>query len=100
MPYVFQLFAKLLEATPSGPLPNYYQGLISPLLMPTLWETRGNVPALTRLLAAIIPRAAQSIIAENQLEPVLGIFQRLISSKKTELSSFDLLESTVKSVGR
>ncbi|EMR63540.1 putative chromosome segregation protein [Eutypa lata UCREL1] len=33
-------------------------------------------------------------------EEVSGIFQRLISSKKTELSSFDLLESIVKSVGR
>lgn len=97
---MFQLFARLLETKPSGPLPNYYQALISPLLMPNLWETRGNVPALTRLLAAIIPRAAQSIVAENQLEPVLGIFQRLISSKRTEVTSFDLLESIVKSVNR
>ncbi len=97
---MFQLFARLLEAKPSGPLPNHYQALVPPLLLPTLWETRGNVPALTRLLAAVIPRAAQSIVAENQLEPVLGIFQRLISSKKTELSSFDLLDSVVKSVGR
>ena len=100
MSYVFQLFAKLLEAKPSGPLPNHYQALVPPLLLPTLWETRGNIPALTRLLAAIIPRASQSIIAENQLEPILGIFQRLISGKKSESSAFELLESIVKSIDR
>ncbi|RYP63208.1 hypothetical protein DL771_009382 [Monosporascus sp. 5C6A] len=100
MPYVFQLFARLLETKPSGPLPNHYQALLPPLLMPALWETRGNVPALARLLAAIIPRAAQSIVAENQLEPILGIFQRLISVKKSEQSAFDLLESVVKSIDR
>ena len=100
MPYVFQLFAKLLEAKPSGPLPNHYQALVAPLLMPTLWETRGNIPALTRLLAAIIPRTSQSIVAENQLEPILGIFQRLISGKKTESSAFDLLDAIAKSISR
>jgi exportin-2 (importin alpha re-exporter) len=100
MPYVFQLFARLLEAKPSGALPTHYQALLPPLLTPTLWETRGNVPALTRLLAAVIPRATQNIAAENNLEPILGIFQRLANMKKTELSAFDLLESIVRSFER
>lgn len=69
-------------------------------MMPTLWETRGNVPALTRLLAAIIPRASQSIVAENQLQPVLGIFQTLLSIKRTEQNAFDLLETIVVSIDR
>jgi exportin-2 (importin alpha re-exporter) len=100
MPYAFQLFSKLLELNPSGALPNHYQALISPLVTPTWWETRGNVPALTRLLAAIIPRASKTIVAENQLEPVLGIFQRLLHGKKTDVSAFDLLEAVVTSVER
>lgn len=68
--------------------------------MPTLWETRGNVPALTRTLAAIIPRAASSIVAENQVQPILGIFQNLLRSKKTEQNAFDLLESIILSIPR
>ncbi|KAI0194082.1 CAS/CSE protein [Xylaria flabelliformis] len=100
MPYVFQLFAKLLELNPSGALPNHYQALVPPLMLPATWETRGNVPALTRLLIAIIPRATQFIVAENQVQPILGIFQGLLRGKKTEPNAFDLLESVALSIPR
>ncbi|KAI1075276.1 chromosome segregation protein [Whalleya microplaca] len=100
MPYVFQLFAKLLELNPAGALPNKYQALIAPLMLPTFWESRGNIPALTRLLSAIIPRAANSIVDGNQVQPVLGIFQRLLAGKRTEQNAFDLLESIILSIGR
>ncbi|KAI1438347.1 CAS/CSE protein [Xylaria sp. CBS 124048] len=100
MPYVFQLFAKLLELNPSGALPNHYQSLLPPLMLPATWETRGNVPALTRLLVAIIPRAAQHIVAENTVQPILGIFQGLLRGRKTEQNAFDLLESVVLSIPR
>jgi exportin-2 (importin alpha re-exporter) len=96
-PYVFQLFAALLEANPSGELSNYYTQLVQPILMPSLWESRGNVPALVRLLAAIIPRGAQSIIQNNQVEPILGIFQKLITTKVHESQGFDLLEAVIAS---
>ncbi|OAX77374.1 hypothetical protein ACJ72_08330, partial [Emergomyces africanus] len=70
-PYVFQLLAALLEANPSGTLPEYYQNLIGPILMPAMWESKGNVPALVRLLSSIIPRGADSITKNNQIEPIL-----------------------------
>jgi exportin-2 (importin alpha re-exporter) len=98
MPYVFQLFAALLEARPEGPLSDYYKGLIGPILSPTLWESRGNVPALARLLASIIPRAASEIVANNQVEPILGIFQKLMAGRtKTELYAYDVLEAVITS---
>lgn len=93
MPYVFQLFAALLEANPSANLPGYYQELIAPVLMPVMWESRGNTPALVRLLSSIISRGSQYILEHNQLEPILGIFQKLISTKANEGYAFDLLES-------
>lgn len=97
-PYVFQLFAALLEARPQGPLSDYYKQLIAPILMPTLWDSRGNVPALARLLSSMVPRAAADIVANNQVEPILGIFQRLMAGKsKTELYAFDVLEAVVTS---
>jgi exportin-2 (importin alpha re-exporter) len=72
-----------------------------PILLPDLWASRGNVPALSRLLCSIIPRGAAEIIANNQIESVLGVFQNLIT-KKTKLESygFDILESVVLSFNR
>jgi exportin-2 (importin alpha re-exporter) len=98
VPYVFQIFAALLEADPSSPLSDNFKTLIQPLLIPAVWEIRGNVPGLARFLSAIIPKAAQIIVAENQLEPILGVFQKLISGKKTEQNAFDILEAVVGSL--
>lgn len=95
MPYVFQLFAALLEANPSATLSDYYKNLVQPILSANLWETRGNTPALTRLLCALITRGSQHIVANNQLEPILGLFQRLISSKSSESYGFDVLETLI-----
>lgn len=97
MPYVFQLFAALLEANQSATLPAYYQGLIGPVLMPVMWDSKGNIPALVRLLSSIIPRGSQFIIEQNQIEPILGIFQELVSTKANEDLAFDLLEAVVSS---
>ncbi|KAI5803210.1 Cse1-domain-containing protein [Geopyxis carbonaria] len=93
IPYVFQLLSLLLESNPKAPLPQKYKDLVAPLLMPTLWESRGNVPALVRLLQAIMARGASIFTDNNQLTPVLGIFQKLVSSKVNEVHAFDLLES-------
>ncbi len=95
MPYVFQLFAALLETNPSGPLPKYYKDLIPPILSPALWELKGNIPALVRLLSSVIARGASDIASNHQVEPILGIFQKLLSSKANESHAFDLLESIV-----
>ncbi|KAJ5326387.1 Armadillo-like helical [Penicillium brevicompactum] len=97
MPYVFQLFAALLEANQSATLPTYYQELIGPVLMPVMWDSKGNTPALVRLLSSIIPRGSQYIIEHNQIEPILGIFQKLVSTKANESFAFDLLETCVAS---
>jgi exportin-2 (importin alpha re-exporter) len=96
-PYVFQLFAALLEANPSGALSSYYIGIIPPILLPSLWESKGNVPALVRLLSALIPRGASSMEQNNQIEPILGIFQKLLSAKSSEAYGFDLLEAVISS---
>jgi exportin-2 (importin alpha re-exporter) len=95
VPYVFQILAALLESNPGSPLSDNFKTLIQPVLLPPLWETRGNVPGCARFLSAIIPKAKEAIMAENQLEAVLGIFQRLMSGRKTEQNAFDVLEAIV-----
>ncbi|OCT55025.1 Importin alpha re-exporter [Cladophialophora carrionii] len=94
-PYIFQLMAALLEAEPSKPLPAEYIPLIGPILGPTLWDQRGNIPALVRLLSAILPRAANELVSGNQVENVLGIFQKLVSTKVNESYGVDLLETAI-----
>lgn len=48
-PYVFQVFAQLIELR-SKPLPPVYLQIFPPLLSPVFWERSGNVPALVRLM--------------------------------------------------
>lgn len=95
VPYVFQIFAALLEAAPTSPLPADFNSLLGPILAPTVWETRGNVPGCARFLSAMVPKAKQAIVESQQLVQILGIFQRLLASKKTESNAFDILESVV-----
>ncbi|KAK4580312.1 importin-alpha export receptor [Recurvomyces mirabilis] len=96
-PYIFQLLAALIHTNPSPTLSQNMQGILPPCLTPTLWETRGNVPALTRLLCNILPLAHEQLTAQNQLEPLLLIFQKLVSSKTYETYAMDLLESLTSS---
>ncbi|KAF2015307.1 Cse1-domain-containing protein [Aaosphaeria arxii CBS 175.79] len=95
VPYVFQLFAALLEANPAGHLTKYYQELLNIVILPQVWESRGNVPALVRLLTSMIPRDVQGIVERKQVEPILGIFQKLVSTKAHEALSFELIETMI-----
>ncbi|KAL9052099.1 MAG: hypothetical protein Q9162_005616 [Coniocarpon cinnabarinum] len=95
IPYAFQLFAALLEANPTAPISDNFTKLIQPVLSAQLWETRGNTPALARLLVALISRGSTHILQNNQLQPILGLFQLLISSKSYESLGFDVLDALI-----
>ncbi len=79
-PYIFQLFAQLLEIRPA-PISAPYMSLFPFLLMPALWESNANVSPLVRLLQAYLEKGIESTISADQLQGMLGIFQKLISSK-------------------
>jgi exportin-2 (importin alpha re-exporter) len=92
-PYVFQILAQLFEYHMEPGVPALYQPLLAPLLMPSLWESHGNVPALVRLLQAYLSHGGESIASSNQLPAFLGIFQKLIASRLNDHHGFDLLLS-------
>lgn len=95
-PYVFQIFAQLLEYRPSGSgLGSSYQELFPPLLTPSVWERKGNIPALTGLMQAYIKRGAPELITAGHLPGILGVFQKLLSSTANEVNAFALLETIV-----
>ncbi|AAS53644.2 AFR273Wp [Eremothecium gossypii ATCC 10895] len=90
IPYVFQIIAYCLEQIPSGNnIPENVKQLCQPLLSPAVWEMKGNIPAVTRLLKDIIKIDAS---VYPDLVPVLGVFQRLIASKAYDTQGFELLE--------
>lgn len=98
--YIFQILAFLLELLPnSDALPDNYKTLIKPLLSPAVWEYRGNIPGVTRLLIAILEQDPRifSVNAES-ITPLLGVFQKLIASKVNDNYGFDLLESILLNV--
>ncbi len=83
-PYVFQLLAQLLSYRPGSEISEPYKLLFAPILSPTLWERKGNVPALTDLLCTYLKRGPELVVATKSLEGVLGIFQKLLSSRSTD----------------
>ena len=91
-PYVFQVLAQLLEFRPQNAgLGPAYTSLFPPLLSASLWEKKGNVPGLVRLLQAYIKQAPNELL--SSLTPMLGIFQRLNASSATETPAFELLRA-------
>lgn len=81
-PYVFQVLAQLLEyRPPEAGLGDAYTALFSPLLTPPLWEKKGNIPGMVRLLCAYLKKASAELVAGGHLIPLLGIFQKLIANK-------------------
>ncbi|TIB17584.1 hypothetical protein E3P92_01009 [Wallemia ichthyophaga] len=96
-PFVFQIVAQLLEIQGEG-TPDAFKPLLAPLMQPTLWEQRGNVPPLVRLLKAFLLRVSEDIVANNQISNILGVFQKLIGSKVQDVYGFELLEGLIENV--
>ena len=93
-PYIFQIFAQLLEQrTPGEALPPAYLALFPPLLSPLFWERPGNTPALVRLVRAYLTVAPAEVVSGGHLPAVLGVFQKLIASKALDHEGFALLEA-------
>ena len=93
-PYVFQLLAQILEFRPEGSgLGEAYTSLFPPLLTPMLWERKGNIPALSRLLTAYLSKGPNDVVLH--LLGILGVFQKLVSSKANEQYAFDLLRGII-----
>jgi len=93
IPYIFQILAQLLELHSSTELPGEYQQLVAPLLTASLWEQRGNIPALARIWKAIIMRGPSMLASQGHVQGLLGIFQRLIGSKINDVFAFELVQS-------
>jgi len=92
IPYVFQVVSLMLELQ-QQPIPPQYMALFPFLLGPVLWERPGSIPPLTRLIQAFIEKNPAGI--NESINSVLGIFQKLISSRSNDHYGFYLLNTMV-----
>ncbi|KAF3773402.1 CAS Exportin-2 [Nymphaea thermarum] len=92
LPYALQIFAQAIDMN-RPPLPATYMQLFDPLLSPGLWLREENVPALVRLLQAYLEKAPMEL--KQRLSEVLGIFQTLIGSVRTEESGFYVVKTVI-----
>ena len=89
----------LLERNPDGVTPAY-QTLLPLLTRPVgLWVTTenvliaGNIPPLCRMLQAYIHRRVSVVIEQNQLDPLIGIYHRLILSTRYDNYGLELISA-------
>eukprot|EP01018_Ginkgo_biloba_P023988 Gb_25747 [translate_table: standard] len=97
LPYALQLLAQLIEIN-RPPLPPSYMQIFELLLSPETWQRTANVPALVRLLQAYLQKSPQELSQEGRLSQVLGIFNKLVSSKSTDHLGFFILNTVVENL--
>ncbi|KAK4525404.1 hypothetical protein GAYE_SCF12G3312 [Galdieria yellowstonensis] len=96
VPYIFQILAQLAELHGEyEELSASYQSLLPVLFTPSLWNRSGYIPGMVRLLQAFVRKSMNQIIANNQLTPILGVFQNLVASKVHDYYGMSLIESIV-----
>ncbi|TFK71152.1 importin alpha re-exporter [Pluteus cervinus] len=98
IPYVFQILAQMLELHTAS-IPTEYRALLPFLLTPTVWQQKGSIPGLVKLLEAFLKRDSAKMVAEGQVASVLAVAQqRLIPSKLNDSWGFELLNAVVQYV--
>lgn len=93
IPYVLQLLNLVLQAQKVGEVSDKFKNLFQEALGPSLWSRPANLTPLTEFMQIYIEKMGRSIINENKLLPLLGIFQKLISSKATDHEGLAMLQT-------
>lgn len=95
IPYVFQVLAQMLEFHTTE-VPEQYRSLLPFLLTPAVWQQKGSIPGLVKLLKAFLAKDGAAMFAAGQVASVLAVVQqRLIPSKINDAWGFELLHSVV-----
>eukprot|EP00180_Rhodochaete_pulchella_P000163 Plantae.Rhodophyta-Rhodochaete_pulchella.ctg1107.p1 GENE.Plantae.Rhodophyta-Rhodochaete_pulchella.ctg1107~~Plantae.Rhodophyta-Rhodochaete_pulchella.ctg1107.p1 ORF type:complete len:302 (+),score=34.33 Plantae.Rhodophyta-Rhodochaete_pulchella.ctg1107:904-1809(+) len=89
----------MMKAHPAGqPLSAPYQALLAPLLGVELWDRPGYVPGMVQYIQGFMRQSPDQLTPE-QLNAILGIFQKLIASKANDQHGMTLLCTIVEQYG-
>lgn len=94
-PYVLQVMAQLLDTRPAGPLPDIYRGMAAPLVAPTMYEHKGTIPAVVRLLNAMIKHDPAFLHEQQLTEKILGVFRTLVLLKQHDHEGLSILTTII-----
>jgi exportin-2 (importin alpha re-exporter) len=79
--------------------PTNYRTLLPFLLQPAIWQQKGSIPGLVKLLKAFLARDAKQMVVAGQVAAVLGIIQqRLIPSKINDVWGMELLQAVMQNI--
>ena len=88
----------MLELHPTD-APAQYRSLLPFLLTLAVWQQKGSIPGLVKLLKAFLARDAKEVAASGQFVQMLGVIQqRLIPSKANDGWGFELLQAIVQNI--
>jgi exportin-2 (importin alpha re-exporter) len=80
-------------------VPAEYRSLLPFLLTPAIWQQKGSIPGLVKLLKAFLTKDSKQMVAAGQFTSVLAVAQqRLIPSKLNDAWGFELLQSVVQNI--
>ena len=86
----------MLEFHKGGSTPDEYRSLLPILLTPAMWQQKGSIPGLVRLLKAFLSQDNEQMAAAGQVASVLAVVQqRLIPSKLNDAWGIELLQAVV-----
>ncbi|ORC90715.1 putative CAS/CSE/importin domain protein [Trypanosoma theileri] len=97
VPYTLQIMAQLLDTRSGGSPdpPAHYQALLEPLLVPDMYQQKGNIPAVVRLLVSFIEHYPRYVHSKGLTEKTLMIFRALLQYKNYDHEGFNILTSMV-----
>eukprot|EP01091_Cochliopodium_minus_P009970 TRINITY_DN2578_c0_g1_i1.p1 TRINITY_DN2578_c0_g1~~TRINITY_DN2578_c0_g1_i1.p1 ORF type:complete len:972 (-),score=302.01 TRINITY_DN2578_c0_g1_i1:116-3031(-) len=100
-PYAFQLLGQLISFRQD--ISQVYWGLLPTLLKIELWDVPGNRPSLVNLLQMYLTKGTQKIVSEKDNQGsswmgILGVWQKLNSTRANDHNGFELLETIVQFV--
>jgi len=73
--------------------------LVHLLLTPAVWQQKGSIPGLVRLLKAFLRQDAVHMAANGQVAPILAVVQqRLVPSKTNDVWGFELIQAVFANV--
>lgn len=95
---MYQILAQMLSLHTSD-IPPDYRSLVPFLLTPSVWQQKGSVPGLVKLLKAFLEKDTMEMAKQDQVKTVLAVVQqRLVPSKQNDSWGFELLQSIVQFV--
>jgi exportin-2 (importin alpha re-exporter) len=68
-------------------------------LTPVIWQQKGSIPGLVKLLKAFLAKDSKQMVSTGQFISVLAVVQqRLIPSKLNDIWGFELLQAVVQHI--